>query len=116
MQQWYFSLDEFKPVVGFEFTFAGQGHKGEKYIHLCRITEVVPNKKLQYTWRYQDYEGNSTVTFNLFEEGDKTRIRVTHEGLETFPQQNSDFGRESFNGGWTELIRKSLPKYLATAS
>lgn len=115
MKQWYFTLDEFKPQVGFEFSFPGQGHKGENYIHLCKITEVVPNKKLQYSWRYKDYEGNSTVTFELFPEGDKTRLRVTHEGLETFPQQNADFARESFNQGWTELITKLLPNYLGTA-
>jgi uncharacterized protein YndB with AHSA1/START domain len=34
MKQWYFDLAEFKPEVGFEFSFAGQGHKG---FHLCTL-------------------------------------------------------------------------------
>jgi uncharacterized protein YndB with AHSA1/START domain len=59
MKQWYFDLAEFKPVVGFEFQFAGEGHKGEKYLHLCKITDVVANKKLAYSWRYEGFEGIS---------------------------------------------------------
>ena len=114
MKHWYFNLDEFNPEVGFEFSFPGQGHNSEHYIHLCKITEVIPNKRLQYSWRYKDYEGNSFVTFELFPDGNKTKIRVTHDGLETFPQQRADFARASFNAGWSELIGKLLPKYLET--
>ena len=59
MKQWYFDLAAFKPEVGFEFQFHGQGHKGEKYLHLCKITDVIPHKKLSYSWRYEGYPGNS---------------------------------------------------------
>lgn len=112
MKQWYFDLSAFRPEVGFEFSFAGQGSKGDKYIHHCRITEVVPQKKMQYTWAYENLPGSSLVTFELFPEGNKTRVRVTHEGLETFPDGNPDFGVASFTQGWTELIKKLLPKFL----
>jgi uncharacterized protein YndB with AHSA1/START domain len=112
MKQWYFDLKEFKPVAGFEFQFYGEGHKGEKYLHLCKVMEVVIGKKLSYSWRYDGYEGNSYVTFELFEDGGKTRLKLTHEGLETFPKNNPDFAKESFAGGWTELIGALLPKFL----
>jgi uncharacterized protein YndB with AHSA1/START domain len=112
MKRWYFTLDDFKPEEGFEFTFPGQGQKGEQYIHICRITEVIPNKKLQHTWSYKGIEGSSRVTFELFEEGNKTRLKFTHEGLETFPKHNPDFAKESFKGGWTELLTVLLKKYL----
>lgn len=112
MKQWYFDLAEFKPIVGFEFSFVGQGHKGEKYIHLCKIIEVVENKKLSYSWSYKDYPGYSVVTFELQEEGkDKTKVKLTHEGLETFPV-HPDFARTSFEGGWTQLIGNSLKNFL----
>jgi len=111
MKQWYFDLSDFKPEVGFEFRFPGQGHKGEQYIHVCKITEVVPLKKLQYSWRYLDREGYSLVTFELFDEAGKTRVKLTHTGLETFPKDNADFARDSFNAGWTELITVLLPKF-----
>lgn len=116
MKQWYFDIAEFKPVVGFEFTFSGQGHKGEKYLHLCKITEVVVGKKLSYSWKYENFEGSSYVTFELFEEGDKTRVKLTHEGLETFPVNNPDFAKESFAGGWTYLIGTSLPGFAEKTS
>ena len=82
------------------------------YTHLCKVLEVIPNKKLSYSWRYKDYEGNSVVTFELFDEGDKTRLKLTHAGLETFPQNNKDFARESFAQGWTYIIGTSLKNFL----
>lgn len=112
MKQWYFDLDEFKAEKGFKFSFYGQGHKGEKYLHLCEITEVEPLKKLSYSWAYDGYGGISYVSFELWDEGDKTRLRLTHKGLESFPMDNADFARESFNGGWTELIGKLLKDFV----
>ncbi|MGI8950572.1 MAG: SRPBCC family protein [Chitinophagaceae bacterium] len=111
MKQWYFDIVDFKPEVGFEFTFTG-GSESKKYVHLCKITAVIPNKKLNYSWRYKDYEGNSIVTFELFDEGNKTKLRLTHEGLETFPQNNPDFAKESFMAGWTHIIGTSLKEFV----
>ena len=112
MKQWYFDLAAFKPQVGFEFQFFGQGHKGEKYLHLCRITEAVKNKKLAYTWTYEGYPGESLVTFELTDLGGKTKLTLTHSGLHTFPSDNADFAKESFTAGWTELIGTSLKKFV----
>lgn len=49
MKKWYFDVDAFEPVAGFEFRFAGKGHKGESYVHICKIMEVEPEQKLQYS-------------------------------------------------------------------
>lgn len=111
MKEWYFDLDDFKPEVGFEFRFPGQGYKGENYLHICRVTEVIPLRKLAYSWGYQDYEGMSLVTFEFTGEGNRTKLKLTHQGLETFPK-HPDFARDSFMGGWTELIGTSLKNYL----
>ncbi len=111
MKQWYFDLTEFKPEVGFEFAFTG-GKDGREYLHLCKITEVIPGKKLKHSWKYDGYEGISFVTFELFDEGDKTRLRLTHEGLETFPQNNPDFAKENFNEGWNHIVNTSLKEFL----
>lgn len=110
MKQWYFGLAEFKAEVGFEFSFPG-GPDGKSYLHLCRVTEVIPGKKLGYTWRYDGYEGNSEVTFELFPEGDGTRLKLTHAGLETFPE-NPDFAKKNFEEGWTHIAGISLKEYL----
>ena len=112
MRQWYFDLADFKPVVGFEFTFTGQ-KEGRIKIHLCKVTEVVPGTKLTYSWRYQGYEGISHVTWELFVEGDRTRLKLIHAGLESFPiTAHRDFAKENFAAGWTHIIGTSLPKFL----
>jgi len=111
MKQWYFELPEFKPYLGFEFSFKG-GNEDRVYTHLCKITEVVPAKKLAHTWRYQGHEGDSLVTFELFPEGDKTRITLTHEGLETFANSGPDFVKENFIAGWTHIIGTSLKGFV----
>jgi uncharacterized protein YndB with AHSA1/START domain len=110
MKQWYFDLKEFKPEVGFEFEFTVE-HEGMTYHHLCKITEVIPQRKLAYTWRYKGHEGNSLVTIELFADGDKTRLKLTHEGLETFPKTPS-FARKNFVEGWTQIIGSSLKDFV----
>lgn len=112
MKEWYFSIPGFKAEAGYEFSFTG-GPDDRQYLHLCRITEVIPEKKLVHTWRYDGYAGNSTVTFELFAEGDKTKIKLTHEGLESFGTENPDFAKTNFAAGWTEIIGRVLPDYLA---
>ncbi|HEY8895376.1 MAG TPA: SRPBCC domain-containing protein, partial [Niastella sp.] len=57
------------------------------------------------------YEGNSFVTFELYPEGNGTRLKLTHEGLETFPM-NPDFAKKNFMEGWTQIIGTSLKEFL----
>jgi uncharacterized protein YndB with AHSA1/START domain len=112
MKQWYFNLAEFKPEVGFEFTFT-EGSGNSVYTHHCKVTEVVPGSKLSYSWQYETVEGLSFVTFELFPESEgQTRLKLTHTGLETFRTDNPDFARESFLGGWTYITGTSLKNFL----
>jgi uncharacterized protein YndB with AHSA1/START domain len=121
MKKWYFDLPAFKPEVGFEFQFKGGKDENNLYVHVCQVTEVVPGKKLSYSWRYDGYEGNSMVTFELYDEGNKsdgyrTRLRLTHAGLETFPKNNPDFAKESFAAGWTHIVGTALKEFLEPKS
>jgi uncharacterized protein YndB with AHSA1/START domain len=106
IKKWYFDLDDFQPRVGFEFQFTGED-KGVTYLHHCKITEVIPEKKIAYTWRYENFDGSSLVTFEVAADGDKTRLTLTHVGLETFPKLPS-FARANFTMGWTHIIGTSL--------
>jgi len=110
MRQWYFNLKQFKAEVGFEFEFVVE-HEGMTYHHLCKVTEVIPQKKLAYTWRYKGHEGDSLVTFELFADGDETRLKLTHQGLETFPK-TAAFARKNFEAGWTAIIGSELKQFL----
>ncbi|MBC7948391.1 MAG: SRPBCC domain-containing protein [Chitinophagaceae bacterium] len=111
MKEWYFDVPAFKPEVGTEFQFEG-GKDDRAYVHLCKVVEVIPGRKISYSWRYKGYEGDSLVTFELFPEGEETRLLLTHEGLETFPADQPDLERENFVQGWTGIIGKSLKKYV----
>lgn len=113
MKQWYFNLPDFKADVGFEFQFKAGKDPARLYTHLCQVTEVVGGKKLSYSWRYDGYPGNSIVTFELFPEGDKTTIRLTHSGLENFEEShNPDLYPENFAEGWKQIIGRSLREFV----
>ena len=112
MKEWYFDLPAFKPEAGFSFEFEA-GKEEKKYRHVCIITEVIPEKKLAYSWKYAGYKGDSLVTFELFPEGQSTRLRLTHYGLQTFPADNPDFASENFEIGWSYIIGTSLLNFLA---
>jgi uncharacterized protein YndB with AHSA1/START domain len=112
MEKWYFKLQEFRAEPGFVFQFRGGPAPDRQYQHICEVTEAKAPNKLTYSWRYDGYPGVSHVTFELFEEGNKTKLRLTHAGLENFQQDNPDFARKNFNEGWTHFVHTALRTYL----
>jgi uncharacterized protein YndB with AHSA1/START domain len=112
MKQWYFNFKEFKLEIGFEFRFMGGKDENNQFLHICAITEITLERKLSYSWRYDGYEGISYVTFDLFPDGAKTLVRLTHAGLDSFPKNNPNFIKENFVQGWTYILGTSLKEYL----
>jgi len=111
MKQWYFDIPAFKPELGATFEFLA-GDDKKKYLHLCEITSLIPGKKIAYSWQYDEIEGYTEVSFELFAEGDKTKLVLTHTGLSSFKTDNTDFAKESFMKGWTYFTGTALPAYL----
>ncbi|MES2780295.1 MAG: SRPBCC domain-containing protein [Bacteroidota bacterium] len=112
MKLWYFDLPEFKAVVGFTFEFWGGPEDGVQYKHVCEVTEVIPNRKLTYSWRYDGYEGISFVSFDLTPENETTLLTLTHTGISSFPADIPDFAIHNFEGGWNQIINTSLADFL----
>jgi uncharacterized protein YndB with AHSA1/START domain len=111
MKLWYFDLKEFKAEAGFKFSFEG-GTEAKTYLHLCEVKEVVPNRKLSYSWAYEGIPVETLVTFELLPEGPgKTKVKLTHAGVENFPADNPDMARGNFVEGWTHIIQKALKEY-----
>lgn len=98
--------------MGFETIFT-VNCEGNAYPHVWKIIEVVPQQRIVYDWRYQGYPGQSTVTWELGEEGNGTKLVLTHEGIESFPQDNPVFSRESTQGGWDYFVCESLSRFLS---
>ncbi len=112
MKKWYFDLPGFQAAVGYQFQFEG-GPPEKRYLHLCEVKAAVPNQKIAYSWRYDGYPGDTLVTFELFAEGGKTRVRLTHSGLESFAVANNpDFDAKNFEMGWTGFLGTSLADFI----
>jgi uncharacterized protein YndB with AHSA1/START domain len=112
MKQWYFDLPEFKAEVGFTFGVTGGEPDGVQYVHHFEILEVVLEKKLVHTWCFVGYEGVSYLTYELFDEGENTKLILTHSGLENFPADNPDFAFHKFELGWNHILDISLKTFL----
>ncbi len=111
MKKWYFDIPNFNLEVGSTFEFEG-GVADRCYVHQCEILEVEPFKKLKYSWKYKGHAGLSFVTFELFPDGDKTKLILTHDAIETFPEDNRDFKKTNFGFGWHLLVRQSLRAFV----
>lgn len=112
MKQWYFDLPDFKAVKGHEFRFYGGPSPERQYLHVCTVLDVIENKKLSYSWRYEGYAGNSVVTFELEAKGENTLLRFSHSGLESFPADNADLASSNFEIGWNHIINTALLNFI----
>ena len=104
----------FKPELGFQTEFTVY-HNGKEHPHLWRMVDVVPGKRIAADWKFYRFSGVSLATVELFPERARTRLRVTHEGIDSHPQDNPDFSRGSFLGGWNKLINERLNDHLQRA-
>jgi len=113
MIQWFFeNIPAFKPEVGFKTQFLIE-NEARKFTHLWEIVEVIPNQKIVYNWKYDEYGGEGLVFFELIENGKGSTLRLTNRWLGEFSQNIPEFSRESCLGGWEYFINGRLKKYLA---
>jgi uncharacterized protein YndB with AHSA1/START domain len=71
------------------------------HIAIGHYLEIIPNKRLRFTWQWEHYPlPHSTVTVEFEDLGKTTRLTLTHEGLpdaEDVPDHKT---------GWTSAIEK----------
>ena len=112
MRQWYFdNIPDFKPEKGFETRFQVQ-NEGRTFTHIWKITEVIPYQKISYTWRFEEYPGESISLFTMTEKNDTTLLKLESHILRPFPNDIPEFRRESGVAGWDYLIHKNLVAFL----
>jgi len=112
MKQWFFeNIPSFKPVVGFETQFNVKAPSRD-FLHMWKITEVIPMEMITYNWKYEGIPGDSFVVFELFKQDNSTLLRLTHQVQDSFPEDIPEFTRESGVEGWTYFIKNSLKEYL----
>jgi uncharacterized protein YndB with AHSA1/START domain len=107
MAQWYFELPKFEAEEGFQIHFTSCD-----LLHRWVITKVIPHHIIEYKWSYPDYPGESFLSIELLYMNEyATKIVLEHKGVESFPQENPNFTRESFEQGWNEIF-KNLHEYV----
>ena len=112
MKQWFFeNIEHFETIKGFETQFIVQV-ENRTFTHLWKLTEVIPFKKITYNWKYKEYEGDSFVTFELFEKNNQVELKLTHKVVAEFPNDIPEFSRESCLDGWNYFIGQRLKDYL----
>jgi len=104
MELWFFeNIPTFEAKVGF-YTEFNVSTPNRDFLHQWKILEVIPQQKIAYDWRYAGIEGAGKITFELIPQGEQTLLRLTNEGLHTFPQDVPEFSRESCQGRWEHFV------------
>lgn len=111
MIQWYFeNIPAFSANVGFKTQFNVESN-GRDFFHMWEVTNVIPNHKVEYRWRYANYPGEGHVAFELSEADNKTVLKLTATGMDSFPQNIPEFKRESCQAGWHYFIKQRLKAF-----
>lgn len=111
MKKWFFdNIPNFEAKLHAETSFNVTSSTRDFY-HKWKVTEVILNKKIAYTWKYEDIEGESLSVFNIEEYESKTVLTISCFGLESFPNTIPEFTRESCLAGWTYFTER-LKNYL----
>jgi len=90
--------------VGGKFRWDLTNSEGEKMICRGEYRELQPDKKIVFTWQWEDDEDwqnhISVVTVELYERDGDTELRLIHEQL---PNEES---RDGHTGGWNSALDK----------
>ncbi len=114
MVQWYFEdILEFKAEIGFRTQFSIE-IEGRKFTHLWEVLAVQEKKLLTCRWQFEEYAGDSTVTFQINESDNGLRVDVIVKVLEDFPDDLPEFKTESCIAGWNYFIGEALLSYLGS--
>jgi uncharacterized protein YndB with AHSA1/START domain len=108
MELWLMKND-FQPIVGLDFQFRTSPIPGLNFdgIFYCKVLEIVPFKRLSYSWKSGPGDGKITlesiVVWKLQPTDKGTELHLEHTGFAK--AENLDF----YNGlmhGWVEKFQK----------
>ena len=115
LQRW-FGPEEVRTIkidadvrVGGKYRWDLQKQDGEEWACLGEYRELVPGKKIVFTWKWDDDEAwenhDSVVTVELSDRDGGTEVKLTHEKL---PSEES---RDRHNQGWNSVLDR-LEKFV----
>ncbi len=112
LRKWYFPVEDYDFSVGSEFSFY-ESADSKNYLHKCRFLNIIPNKLIEYTWTHPTHsKGTSTVKWEISAQGEKTKVTLTHAGIENFADAGEAFSKENYQMGWDAIVKTLLRNYL----
>jgi len=108
MELWLMKND-FQPIVGLDFQFRTKPIPGLDFdgIFYCKVLEIIPFKKLSYSWKSGPGDGeitlDSVVVWKLQPTDKGTEILLEHSGFAK--KENLNF-YNGLNQGWLEKFDK----------
>ena len=108
----WFIKANFKAEKGYKYTFS---HTDESTGDCTDITgevlEATPVYKLVYTWVVPGTGVDTTVSWQLEETTEGTKLLLEHSGISQYPGETAVKMFNSFSGGWDNCIVE-LSKFL----
>jgi len=109
--QWLMKND-FEPIIGYDFQFKSRPLPDLNFdgIIYCKVLEVVPFKKLSYSWKLGPGGGKITIdslvewTLNPKENG--TRLLLEHSGFKETEDTSINTLYTMMDAGWLKNINK----------
>jgi len=92
--------NDFEARPGKEFRMAC----GQEGPIQCQVLEIVPEKKLVYSWASAQIPIKTLVTITLSAENQKTRLVLVHSGWDTLPPSEQEAARP-FDQGWNDHLK-----------
>jgi len=108
MEQWLMKND-FLPIIGYDFQFRTGPIPSLDFdgIFYCRVLEIVPFKRLSYSWKSGPGEGKITlesiVVWKLVPKENGTEVFLEHSG---FSQPENLNLYNALIDGWLEKLHK----------
>jgi uncharacterized protein YndB with AHSA1/START domain len=116
MQLWLMKND-FQPIVGFDFQFRTNPIPGLNFdgIFYCKVLEIVPFKKLSYSWKSGPGAGEITLDSVVV-----WKLQPTDKGTELFLEHSGFAKKENLSfytgmaDGWVKNIQKMADRLNAS--
>lgn len=97
----------FRAEVGAEFTMRCPPVEGSSGVVECTVEELVPARRLAYTWRIDVPAVETRVVIELIPEGGGTRVELEHSGWAALDDSDRPV-RDRHEHGWDHLLAHGL--------
>ena len=108
MSQWLMKND-FQPIIGYDFQFRTSPLPQCDFdgVVFCKVLEIVPFKKLSYSWKGGPGDGrmtmDSVVVWKLVEKDGGTELFLEHSGFEQLENLTI---YSMMDAGWLKHMKK----------